>query len=39
MHFFHANGKTFDVMIQQATEDDEKNKEGFATLLESFKVE
>jgi hypothetical protein len=39
LHFFHANGKTFDVMIQQATEDNEKNKEGFDTILKSFQVE
>ena len=38
-HFFHAQEKTFTVVIQEAIEDRADNRAGFEMIEQSFKVE
>jgi len=36
---FHASGKTFTILMQEATEDIAENKPGFAAIMSSFSCE
>ncbi len=39
LHFFYENDKSFVICKQEATEDNIKNKKGFESIEQSFKIE